>query len=61
MEMLCCGDTKIVKVVALMCDLHELLVGELKEFLKEKSFSYTKRRLRENRSEAVKMFRWIAN
>ena len=30
-----------------MCDLHELLVGKLKEFLKEESFSHTKRRLRE--------------
>ena len=26
-----------VKVVALMCDLHKLLVGELEEFLEEKS------------------------
>ena len=35
-----------VKVVALMCNLHKLLIGELEEFLKEESFSYTKRRLR---------------
>ena len=36
----------IVKVVALMCDLHNLLVGKLEEFLKEESLSYTKRQLR---------------
>ena len=30
-----------------MCDLHKLLVGKLEEFLKEESFSCTKRRLRE--------------
>ena len=29
-----------------MCDLHKLLVGKLREFLKEESFSYTKRQLR---------------
>ena len=41
--------SEVVKVVALMCDLHELLFGELEEFLKEKSFSCTKGRLREQR------------
>ena len=35
--------TRSVKVMALMCDLHELLVGKLKEFLKEESFSSTRR------------------
>ena len=50
-----------VKVVALMCDLHELLVGEPKGVLEGGVFSYTKDDFRVNRDEAVKTFRWIAN
>ena len=50
-----------VKVVALMCDLHKLLVGEPKGVLEGGVFSCTKDDLEGNRDEAVKTFRWIAN
>ena len=50
-----------VKVVALMCDLHELLVGEPKGALEGGVFSCTKDDFRGNKDEAVKTFRWIAN
>ena len=50
-----------VKVVALMCDLHELLIGEPKGVLEGGVSSYTRDDLERTKDEAVKTFRWIAN